>query len=110
MFSPPKEQTSNLNKSGCSSESTVKPDIQIIKQEESRTEIEPEGSLDSTPTAFITEDKSLPVNAVSEFNTSEEIIYRRDSARSQKQLLPSLSQVDDVHLCVHVLKVNFRED
>ena len=43
-------------------------------------------------------------------NTSEEIIYRRDSARSQKQLLPSLSQVDDVHLYVRVLKVNFRED
>ena len=43
-------------------------------------------------------------------NTSGEIIYRRDSARSQKQLLPSLSQVDDVHLYVRVLKVNFRED
>ena len=43
-------------------------------------------------------------------NTSEEIIYRRDSARSQKQLLPSLSQVDDVHLYVYVLKVHFRED
>ena len=89
MFSPPKEQTSNLNKSGCSSESTVKPDIQIIKQEESRTEIEPEGSLDSTPTAFITEDKSLPVNAVSEFNTSEEIILENDSFVTKPNLLKS---------------------
>ena len=79
VFSPPKEQTSNLNKSGCSNQSTAKPDVQILREEEGRTEIEPERSLDSTPTSFITEEKSLPVNTVGESKTSEEIILENDS-------------------------------
>ena len=79
MFSPPKEQTSNLNKSGCTNQSTAKPDVQIIKEEKSRTEIDPERSLDNTPTAFITEEISLPFNTVGESKTREENILANDS-------------------------------
>ena len=87
VFSPPKEQTSNLNKSGCSNQSTAKPDVQIIKEEESRTEIEPEGSLDITPTSFITEEKSMPANTVDESKTSEEIVLENDSFVSKPNSL-----------------------
>ena len=89
VFSPPKEQTSNLDKSGCSSQSTAKPDAQIIPEDESRTEIEHERSLDSTPTAFITEEKSFPFNTVAESKTSEEIILANDSFVSKPNLLKS---------------------
>ena len=94
VFSPPKEQTSNLNKSGCSSQSTAKPDVQIIKVEERRTEIEPEGSLDSTPTAFLPEEKSLFCNTVGESKTSEEIVLANDSFVTKPNLL---NNDDDEH-------------
>ena len=89
VFSPPKEQTSNLDKSGFSSQSTAKPDAQIIPEDESRTEIEHERSLDSTPTAFITEEKSLPFNTVGESKTSDEIILANDSLVTKPNSLKS---------------------
>ena len=101
MFSPPKEQTSNLNKSGCSSESTAKPDVQIIQEEESCTKIEPEESLDSTTTAFITEEKSLSLNAAGESKTSEEIILANNSYATRPNLFKN---DDDENAIEHVFK------
>ena len=73
-FSPPKEQTFNLNGSSFNSKSTARPDIQIIQEEEGRAEVEPDRIFSKTSTVSITEEKQLQVNNAGESKPDEEII------------------------------------
>ena len=69
-----------MNESGSRSQSTAKPDVQIIQEE-------PERRLGGSPTAFITDEKSLPFNTVGESKNNEESLLANDSFVTKPNVL-----------------------